>query len=282
MYKEILFCAFLSLPLCIVVYNFLPTFYVSLFYSKDKWIKKDINTDRFDKIISCIPLFDRLRNRTRTRLEEAAVGDEKTELIWMGFTFLMPVIIFLFNISSGNGLIQSVCVAVIIGVLPEIWLSGRITERKSVFTKNTYKIYSFLHTQISAGIKPTDAIKGMCEIVGHKLIKETFISFTARFELTLDIDESLQILRRSFRGYDGEMLCVCIKQCIATGTAGRTLLKMEELMFSKFFNITQRETEKYRTKLLISGLIGLVPVIMILCLPVVYEAISGLLTMLEL
>jgi hypothetical protein len=71
------------------------------------------------------------------------------------------------------------------------------------------------------------------------------------------------------------MLCVSIRQCVETGVAGKTLLKMEQLMFAKYFYLLQKDTARYRTRLLISGLLVMAPLVILFALPIIYEAVSA-------
>ena len=160
-------------------------------------------------------------------------------------------------------------------LLPNLYIRSRIAERQKAFLINAYKLYYFLHSQISAGIKSTDAVRGLHAIADHPLIHGTFVRFVAHFELTLNIGESLDIIRKAFKGYDAEMLCVSIRQCVETGTAGKTLLKMEQLMFAKYFYLLQKETTKHKTRLLISGLFAMAPMIILFSLPILYDAVKG-------
>jgi hypothetical protein len=166
-------------------------------------------------------------------------------------------------------------------ILPTIFLGNKIQKRRQAFIFNAYKLYYFLHSQISSGIKVTDAIKGIYEIADHPLIQKTFIQFVAQYELTLNMEESLRILKRSFPGYDCEMLCASILQCVNTGMAGKTLLKMEQMMFSKYFFYLQKDTEKFKVKLIISGVFAIVPLVMIFLLPMVFDSYTAFNAMMQ-
>lgn len=272
-------CLSLILPIFAAVYNMIPVFYVYLLRKKEKWVRRSDGKEELKRIISFLPLSDKQKSHVLNRIEEAGIGDERTWMYWLIISKIFPLVLLVLMLISGYRLIDSIVCSAGCYVLPEIWLNRRIKDRKGAFERNAYKIYSFLHTQISSGVKATDAVRGMYEIADHQLIRDCFIRFTARYELTLDLEGSLEIITRSFRGYDGEMMCVCIKQCIDSGSAGKTLLKMEQMMFSKYFNILQTETDKYKTRILITGLIGLSPLIILLCAPMIYEAVSGFMTM---
>jgi Flp pilus assembly protein TadB len=222
-----------------------------------------------------LPFPEKFKKKVLSLMNESGIGDANSWIYWIILTFIMPLLLVVFMIFRGDSLIIIFGTTCLCVVLPNIYIKSRIEKRKKAFIINAYKLYYFLHSQISSGIKVTDAIKGLHEIADDPLIYNTFVKFVAQYELTLNIESSLKILRDSFSGYDCEMLCVSIEQCVNTGMAGKTLLKMEQIMFGKYFFYLQKDTEKYRTKLLISGLFAIVPVLMLFLMPMLFDAIQG-------
>lgn len=269
------YCIFLMIPVVIFVYYFIPV----MFYRFDKKrFQAGHETGKegvLVRLFTKIPVSAKWKKYLILRIQEAGIGDQNTWVYWTSFMVFLPVVIFTALSLQNYSMAGKIAVCVMCVILPNLYLNSQIEKRKKAFIVNAYKLYYFLHSQISSGIKVTDAIKGLYEIADHPLIQTTFIKFVAQYELTLNMDESLQILRKAFSGYDCEMLCVSIQQCVNTGMAGKTLLKMEEMMFSKYFNYLQKDTEKFKTKLFISGIFAIVPLVMIFLLPVVYEAVQG-------
>lgn len=272
---NLIFCFFISIPAAVLIYNILPSVYILLCKQDNYHIRDGALDDFFKKTFNKIPKSNKLRNFITKKLYQSGVSEKKNLEIWAILVLIVPVLIFIFGVISNRGILFSLCTSTLSVLVPVMWINGKIKNRKNAFAKNAYKIYFFLHSQISSGIKPTDAIRGLYEISDNIFVRETFIKFVARYELTLNIDESLQIIQRSFTGYDAEMLCVSIKQCVQTGQAGKTLLKMEKMMFSKYFYFLQKETEKYKTRLLICGLLGTLPIMIMLSLPLIYEVLEG-------
>ncbi len=225
----------------------------------------------FDKL----PVSSFLRKSVTAKLEEAGLGDGNTWKYWILLTIPVPAAAAVLMLAGGSGFPAALAVSSCGVVLPELYLRGKIAERKKAFTLSAYKLYSFLHSQISSGIKATDAIRELHRIADHPLIHDAFVRFAAHYELTLDIEEALEMIRKSIKGYDADMLCVCIRQCVETGMAGKTLLKMEQLMFAKFFFLLQKETARYRTRLLFAGLLAVVPLMALFALPVIFDAVRG-------
>jgi len=266
----------LSIPAVILIYHLIPKIYL---YSKSSSYRKSIenkNGEIFVFVIKHIPLPESVKLFTSKKLYEAGFDSiSQTGKIFI-FYFMLPLlsgIYLLFSQGSSTAGITAIASAFLI---PPFYIKKNIEKREKAFVINAYKIYSFLHSQISSGIKATDAVRGMYEIVDDPNIRDVFIKFAAKYEFTLDIGESLEIIRKSFSGYDCEMLCVSIEQCIKTGLAGKTMLKMEKIMFDKYFSYLKKNSEDYRTKLLISALFAIVPLVLIFILPVLFDAFKGL------
>jgi len=280
-YIVFLFCVLFSIPLTILVYLILPKINHMIYLRNNKLHQDATIENIIIKKLSKIPFPAKLKRYLVLKLFESGLGDQNTWIYWIGLTFIFPGIMFLILSIQKYSIGTKFAFCALCFVLPNMYLKSQIEKRKRAFIINAYKLYYFLHSQISSGIKVTDAIKGLYEIADHPLIQKTFIQFVAQYELTLNIEESLQVLKQSFSGYDCEMLCVSIQQCVNTGMAGRTLLKMEQLMFAKYFYNLQKDTEKFKTKLLISGLFAIAPIIMIFLFPMLNDALKAFGTILK-
>ncbi|NTV90110.1 MAG: hypothetical protein HGA22_07090, partial [Clostridiales bacterium] len=80
-----------------------------------------------------------------------------------------------------------------------------------------------------------------------------FIRTAAKYELTLDIDESLEEFRENFDAYEAEMLCTALRQGIETGDNSELLARQEDMMFKKYFNYIQAETDNCKNRSLLSA-----------------------------
>jgi Flp pilus assembly protein TadB len=259
----------------VIIYTMFPVVYLYLHNTGYRQIKEEVYDQQLVRLVRSIPFNLRIQSKIIDCLEN--LGIHNSRQLGLGFfiaaVLLIIPLIFMIN-SKVSWLFITVFLASMI-CLPALYLKNRTHYKNRIFVMNAFKLYHFLHSQISSGIKVTDAVKGLYEIVDHPAIQNVLIRFVAQYELTLNITDSLRIIRRSFPGYDCDMLCVSIEQCVNTGMAGRTLLKMEGIMFSKYFNYLQKETESYRTKILISGIFAIVPLVMIFLLPMIYDAFKG-------
>ncbi|MHB9143460.1 MAG: hypothetical protein ACYC25_16445 [Paludibacter sp.] len=239
----------MMIPISAGMYFLLPKILLKTFSPRNVLQYDDAAKNNVLEFFKTVPIPHKIKDYFVLRLHESGIGNQDTWIYWILITLLFPFLLFAILSVENNSLGIKCSLTALCFVLPNIYLGGQIKKRKKVFIINAYKLYYFLHSQISSGIKVTDAIKGLYVIADHPLIQKTFISFVAQYELTLNIEKSLQYLRKSFTGYDCEMLCVSIQQCVNTGMAGKTLLKMEQMMFAKYFYYLQKDTENFKTKL---------------------------------
>ncbi len=148
------------------------------------------------------------------------------------------------------------------------WLNLRIEKRKESFDRALYKIYRFLNMQISSGIKVTDAIRGLPEAVHDTYVKSILTRFSAVYELTYDLDQAAKEIHQAFGGQDAHMLIMHLHQAVKSGETGKSLLRMEELLFSRYFSHLQAESQRYKNQLIWIAVIGLIPIAAIILFPI--------------
>jgi Flp pilus assembly protein TadB len=198
---------------------------------------------------------------------------------WLGYLAcltVVPALLAVVGLLAGRGAGASLGVALAVAGMTRAVVTSRTASRSRALTRSAYKAYRFLDAQVGSGIRATDAIRGLHEVMDDPVVKDVFVRFVATYELTLDLGRALDELRRSFKGHDSEMLCVAIRQCVETGGGGRMLWRMEEIMFSKYFNGMQKETEGVRTRLVVAALLAASPLVMLFLLPILFDAYRAL------
>mgnify|MGYP005848800281 CR=1 FL=1 len=134
-----------------------------------------------------------------------------------------------------------------------------------------YKVYKYLHNQISSGVKVTDAVKTMHEAADDREIKNIMIRIAAVYELTMDMDSALGELKSSFDSQEVETLCTALKQGVLTGDSGELLERQENVMFNRYFNHIQAETDGCRIKSAIAAAVFAAIVVIMIAVPMLNE-----------
>ena len=187
----------------------------------------------------------------------------------------------LFVIGFAGALLnnQEISVALLCGTagicLLNQYIAGQIRQRREAFDKALYRIYRFLDLQISAGIKVNDALRGIPEVIDDPRVKPSLLRFMAVYELTFDLEQAVQEIRLAFSGPDCDLLSAHLKQAMQTGQVGRSLLRMEDLLFTRYFNQLQAEAQRLRQQLLWVAMLGLLPTMIVFLLPLFFSAFQA-------
>src|SRR5690554_5060896 len=105
---------------------------------------------------------------------------------------------------------------------------------KKAFERDLFKIYRFVDLQLSSGVRLTDTLSGLADAAPGSPIRMFLQRFSAVYQLTFDLDQASSELRRLFPGSDMNLLTGHLEQTLRTGQTGRSLLRMENLLFARY------------------------------------------------
>ncbi len=190
-----------------------------------------------------------LYKKAREKMRKAGYRGEYAAIVYLFVRYVISVAAFLTAlVINFPDIIRPVAAVVLIYSVSESVISSNKRKVNLRFQKHIYKIYKYLHNQITSGVKPTDAVRTVYETTDDNEIREILVRLAARYELTLDIDNALEELRTSFDAHEAETLCIALKQGIETGDNKDLLAKQEDIMFKKYFNYIQAETDSCRNR----------------------------------
>ncbi|MDD4461133.1 MAG: hypothetical protein EOM13_00435 [Clostridia bacterium] len=150
---------------------------------------------------------------------------------------------------------------------------------KKAFERDLFKIYRFVDLQLSSGVRLTDTLSGLADAAPGSPIRMFLQRFSAVYQLTFDLDQASSELRRLFPGSDMNLLTGHLEQTLRTGQTGRSLLRMENLLFARYFSCLQTESAALRRDLLWLALAGLTPTLAALLFPLLMSAVEALSTL---
>jgi len=233
-----------------------------------------INLSRQYKLPLVLPA--RWQEKITRYLERAGFTSPKAMTFYLCFMIMIIPLFLIFGFCIGQPLTQAILPGLVCICSINSWFSKRISRRKKAFATALYKIYRFLNLQLTAGVKITDSLKELSDAVQDSAVRPVLVRFAARYELTLDFDQAFQEIRDNFDGSDCELMATQIRQCLQTGDAGKTLQRMEELMFARYFSIMQADSQKIRFHLLLAALLGIMPAAVLFMFPLLYQAVTAM------
>lgn len=245
---------------------------------KDRKLKLGVLPNKFFKIYEIFSAFEKnLRQYqfykdTREKIKRAGYRSEFAAVNYLVIKFPILSIIFLYGLFIGKiPPLSMLVVAISYLVILETSISRSQKKMNMKFQKFVYKIYKYLHNQIAAGVKVTDAIRTVYEVVDDQWLKGILIELAGGYELTCDIDKVLEKFKHNFSSNETDTLCIAIKQGIATGDNQNLLERQEEIMFKKYFNHIQAQTDSCRVKIAAVAMIFTAIMVTMLLIPVISD-----------
>ena len=213
----------------------------------------------------------------KVKAKKIGLKGENSVLIYLFVRYGITILVFITTIMINFPSIQqAIKVSILLFIIIDFILRRKEKELNLSLQKYVYKIYKYLHNQIVSGIKVTDAIKNIYEVIDDKMLKQVLIRMAGRYELTMDIDAALNELRSVYDTNEAESLCVAIKQGILTGDNSELLARQEDIMFKKYFNYIQSETDSCKTRSLIAAAVFIAIIVIMILIPLFFEAAGAM------
>jgi len=217
-----------------------------------------------------------LYEKAKIKMNRAGYRGKYAAEIYLLLKYLaVPVVFILALVLNYPDISRPAIASAAIWIIIETVIKRKRKDINLMLQKNIYKIYKFLHNQISSGIKVTDAIKCVYEIADDRHLREALVKLAARYELTLDIDTSLDELKAFFDAQEVETLCIVLKQGVLTGDNQEILSRQEDIMFKKYFNYIQAETDSCKTRCVIAAALFVTIIVIMITVPLFIDAANA-------
>ncbi|MGE5613932.1 MAG: type II secretion system F family protein [Bacillota bacterium] len=225
-------------------------------------------------VAACENLFGKgkLLGKAADKMRKAGYRGKYAAIIYLLARYVFSPLLFLAAfIINFPDFIRAAALVVLVNAIMEAVISSNKRKISLRFQKYIYKIYKYLHNQVSSGIKPTDALKSAYEVTADRELREILVRLAARYELTLDIDSALEEFRSNFDMHEAETLCIALKQGVETGDNKELLAKQEDIMFKKYFNYIQAETDNCKNRSLAAATVFVAIVAVMIIVPLLNE-----------
>jgi len=208
-------------------------------YKRCSWLV-EFGTSFFEKQLNGGGVY----KRAKEKLKKAGFKGKNAVAIYLGVKYvLIPFASIVSHALYYPDIMPAVTLTALIYAATEGIVAAGRKKLNLKFQKYVYKLYKYLHNQVEAGVKPTEAVRAAYEIVEDRELREILVRLAARYELTLDIDSALEEFRENFDTHEAEAFCIALKQGVDTGDNKELLAKQEDVMFKKYFNYIQAETD---------------------------------------
>jgi len=215
--------------------------------------------------------------RAKEKMRKSGYRSEHAPYLYIVSKYIISLIIFIAAfIANFPNIFRAFAAAMCNTIIVECVVGAARKKLNIKFQRYVYKIYKYLHNQISSGVKVTDAIKTVYEVVDDRELRSILVKLAARFELTHDIDAALEEFSSNFELQEAQTLCVALKQGIETGDNQELLARQEEVMFMKYFNYIQMETDNCKLKSTIAAAMFTAVIIIMVVVPLLRDMSDAL------
>ena len=211
-----------------------------------------------------------------SKLKKAGFYGISAVFIYSILVFIIPFIMLILTlIFNPADIIKNLFLIAAFICVTEVYIFCKKKQYTLKFNKNAYKIYKFIHNQVSSGVKPTDAVSTVFEVVDEPDIRKTLMRLAARYKLTGDLESSLCELTDRFDTHEAHTLCVALKQGVDTGDNTEILKRQEEVMFNRYFAYIQAETDSLVYKSILAAVFFTGIIIIMIALPMFKDVQDG-------
>ncbi|MEM1724711.1 MAG: type II secretion system F family protein [Thermoplasmata archaeon] len=269
--------SFLILGVCNVLFGY--QIVKSIFYKNiSSFIKNKSPTKIAIKYENFLKnTYSDIYEKISSKLKKAGFYGISAVFIYLILIFILPLIMLISTLIfyRANILNNLFLIAAFICVI-EVYVFYKKKQYTLKFNKNAYKIYKFIHNQVSSGVKPTDAVSTVFEVVDEPDIRKTLMRLAARYKLTGDLESSLCELTDRFDTHEAHTLCVALKQGVDTGDNTELLKRQEEVMFNRYFAYIQAETDSLVYKSILAAVFFTGIIIIMIALPMFKDVQDGI------
>jgi len=210
--------------------------------------------------------------KAKDKMKKTGYRGQYAAAVYLFIKYVVTIALFLVAlVVNYPSFTRPVLTAILNIIILELVLSFKKRKFNLKFQKNAYKIYKYLHNQISSGVKVTDAIKTVYEVIDDKELRSVLMELAARYGLTLDIDASLEDFKAHFDTQEAETLCVALKQGVITGDNKELLERQEDVMFKKYFNFIQAETDSCRVRSVLAAAMFIAIIVLMITVPLLND-----------
>ena len=256
----------LSLTILIVLFRGCYLWFV-IHFIRNSGVSIDINK-LFPKKINCLwtqvikyPL----------ELDKTHLSQEDKLVFHLIWSLLIPLLCVVGSIRQTELIKTFIFMFISSVVIKKILLISFRKQRVMIFNKNAYRLYKFLHNQLSAGVQPKDCMASLHRIVQEPFLKKRLKALGSMYSQTLDFNIAFKEISTYYDGADVDAFKIAIQQGLEMGDNLNTIKKQETLMFSKYMNYLQLETNRQKTKTLLIVTIFCAIIIFMIGLPLLME-----------
>ena len=222
-------------------------------------------------ILKKFKLLDEMLEKYNRRLKKVGFTSKEEKFFKIAW-IIIPFITFIIStMLDYRGFFKGIIFLVICGIFQKLNIEALMKKRNQGLNKNIYRMYKFLFNQVSAGVTPGDSIINLHKVVEDKFLEKKLKNMALIYYQTLDIDLALMEVKNFYDDEEIDPFCIVVKQGVETGENLLMLKRQEELMFNKYFNYLEMETDRQKIKIIAVMFIFCLIIVLMIGIPLLME-----------
>ncbi len=155
-------------------------------------------------------------------------------------------------------------------------LAARKKKVSTIFQKNAYKLYKYILNQSAAGVRSSDSMRKMYEVVSDKKLRKILKDACAKYSVSLDTDILSGEIIENIDTPEARSFAMSIRDKLFETRDSEIMERLEVLMFNRYFASVQRETDGVKTRCLITVVLLCSVIVVMVLIPTFLDVQNAL------
>ncbi len=234
-----------------------------------------------------IPFYERIKivadiyEKTSNKL--LLVDEERAPVIYtvIFLKYVFPIVLSVYTlIVTPESIGRLILVLIFLELLPEMMIKKSIKNHQKKFEAHAYKLFKYINNQKTAGTTTHKIITKLHKVIDEdEKLKNRLISFAAEYVTHNKYDEAFQNhILKFYHNADALALDSALRLGLEIGDAFTDSEGYEKLMFNKYMNTVDYETEKKKMHSVFSAFMFSIPTIALIGYVLYVDISEGLTT----
>jgi hypothetical protein len=163
----------------------------------------------------------------------------------------------------------------VVATMVVVWIFLRRRNRQLIESRNFYKIFKYIFTQLDSGALLHQTYKTVYHVVDEPSIKNRLLKFSVMLSQEHQIEEAMAYLNKSFRSDEGRIFNSVMQNIEHNSMTSNGLINVDQMLFQKYLSSIRAETKKIERQYIFLIVIFTFQVMLFLMLPLLSQMVES-------
>jgi len=156
-----------------------------------------------------------------------------------------------------------------------IWYFWQKRNRQLVESRNFYKIFKYIFTQLDSGALLHQTFKTVYHVVDDPSIKKRLMKFSVMLSQEHQISDAMAYLNNSFKSDEGRIFNGVMQNIEHNSMTSKGLVNVDQMLFQKYLSSIRAETKKIERQYILLIVVFTFQVMILLMLPLLSQMVES-------